>query len=95
MISFKLLCSVVSMINWNKTLEFSIVPNPTRGTIRIIGTAAGETIQIINSIGKMVYTKTAQDNSEKINLSHLSNGIYLVMITDEDGNNKTQKIIKN
>lgn len=68
-----------------------IFPNPTNGLIKI---ESPVTVNVVvkDFTGKIV---AQQDNANELNLSHLSSGIYLLMLTDEDGKLiKTEKITK-
>ncbi|MCB0409364.1 MAG: T9SS type A sorting domain-containing protein [Flavobacteriales bacterium] len=80
-----------------KVLDFSIFPNPTSGLISIQVTGLTKySINIFDSFGRLVKNKHNQNgNQHSIDLSHLSKGIYLIRIKDENGNNQIRKIIKN
>ncbi|MEM6517550.1 MAG: T9SS type A sorting domain-containing protein, partial [Bacteroidota bacterium] len=65
----------------NQTLEeVSIYPNPTSTFLNIAGLTSGTSnIQVLDVIGKSVINTTISKN-EKIDVSHLENGIYLIKI---------------
>ncbi|WP_306353402.1 T9SS type A sorting domain-containing protein [Flavobacterium sp. '19STA2R22 D10 B1'] len=76
----------------NQNSFFTVYPNPTRGTINI-NYSNGlpiESIELFNMAGQMV---KSQANSTQLDVSGLSNGIYILKLNN---NNTlyTQKIIK-
>ena len=64
-------------------------PNPSSGTIQIQTGSNEFNIEIYNSRGTLVKKVEKSRNSEKINIEHLSSGIYSVVIKEE--NKTTQK----
>jgi ASPIC and UnbV/Secretion system C-terminal sorting domain/FG-GAP-like repeat len=77
------------------TAGISIYPNPSSSFIQINNSDSAEIsiISIYDSLGKLVkeFTNTT-DN--KIDISTLSNGIYILNIETKDGNVFSEKIIK-
>ena len=45
----------------------------------------GSELKIMNVIGEVVYTKQISENSEEINLSEFTNGVYFITITSSFG----------
>ncbi len=74
----------------NNTLHFAVYPNPSNDIIQITAQKEIKTITLFDITG--VAVKTLQ-NETTINVSEMSNGIYLLQVTDKDGNTGTQKII--
>jgi hypothetical protein len=66
-------------------------PNPTTGLIAIEGEKATE-VQVFNPLGQLV--KTFQ-NTNKISLEGLPQGVYLLRVTTEDGKVFSEKVVKN
>ena len=72
----------------NDASRVEVYPNPAKNLIRIDGIEASE-VKIYNAIGQLV--KTVQDTNE-INVNDLVKGIYLLRITDVDGNHYTNRV---
>jgi hypothetical protein len=72
-----------------------IYPNPTTGQLTFDwdGKKVNMTIDVFNSIGQQVKHEQVIDESTKvINLSNLANGMYHILMTDEQGNTGTARI---
>jgi len=77
----------------NSISELKIYPNPATDFISIESNIANITsVEIFNILGKRVHSQNGLINNE-INISALSNGMYLLKITS-DGRSITRKIIK-
>ncbi|MFC2128054.1 T9SS type A sorting domain-containing protein, partial [Bacteroidota bacterium] len=75
--------------NLEKKSEFTVYPNPVRNVLNFTSKVA--LIEMFSVLGQKV--KKAQ-NTNSIDVSNLDNGSYVVRITDQEGNFKTQRIIK-
>lgn len=85
------LCTKVDESNLNENIE--IYPNPTNSVLKIIDKKnqfKNSIIEIENNIGQVVFTSSF---SEKINISHLSTGMYFLTVYDKEISVLT-KIIK-
>lgn len=71
-----------------ETPSFKVYPNPTTGTINILGDA--HWITVYDMSGRVV----ASTDTSVINLQSLPNGTYLVRVTDAKGDMSTTKVIK-
>ena len=65
-----------------------IYPNPAKDFVKIDGTEAAE-VQVYNALGQLV--KTVR-NSNEINVSNLTEGVYLLRIMDAKGVSQTERI---
>ena len=83
--------SVLGRNDFSSFSDFSVYPNPSNGIINIESKETIETIDILSLEGR----KIKSCNETKIDLSELSNGIYLMQIKTIDGKFGTKKIIKN
>jgi hypothetical protein len=65
--------------------DISVFPNPSSDIIRITSSTAVNTVEIFSALGKRVLQRTATDlNKKNIDVSNLSNGIYLIKINSEN-----------
>lgn len=77
-----------------KSSEFVVYPNPNNGdfTISLIGTNTTPTVEIYNTIGKLVYSNEV--TSERTNFStNLAAGIYFINLIENGKVIATQKLI--
>jgi len=91
---------VTGMKNFDKSNYFRLVPNPASTEVNIeliFSEALDATISILNAQGQLVYSSQLK-NTEKmlfpVNISNLSNGIYLVNLITEKGM-ITKKLVVN
>lgn len=80
-------------VNNNELLGFSMYPNPASNRLHV---SAKETIQnadIFNVLGKKVMSLDINKNSESIDVSNLTSGIYLVKY-NVNGTTGTAKFVK-
>ncbi|MDI9308739.1 MAG: T9SS type A sorting domain-containing protein [Limnohabitans sp.] len=71
--------------------EFSVFPNPTSGIVSITSTEDIDNVEIYSLEGR----KIKEAKASMIDISDLSNGMYLVQVKTEAGNVGSKKIIKN
>lgn len=64
------------------TNEVLIYPNPTKGFIQINCNLTNADISLLNSEGKVVFSKTLKTNSEIIDLKNYKAGLYFLKIVD-------------
>lgn len=77
--NLNLSCSFTNINNQiSETVLMSVFPNPANESITLKGFNTKEAIQIINSLGETVKTITLENHSEKINISDLPNGFYII-----------------
>ncbi|MEQ6122876.1 endonuclease [Pseudotenacibaculum sp. MALMAid0570] len=75
---------------WN---ELHIYPNPTSLNYIFIKNNESLNVQVFNILGKRIKQQTISNSNQRLDLSNLSNGIYLLKISDGK-NTTTRKIIK-
>ena len=86
-------CATANITGIGEPLDkevFFLSPNPTTGLIHIEGASVSE-VQVYNRLGQMV--KTVRGTNE-IDLSGLVEGVYLLRITDKEGNTFSERIVK-
>lgn len=72
--------------------DFQIYPNPANSELTIKGEKlTNETVSIFNVLGQKVIEKNSNGNEIKINVSHLSEGVYTIQFKNSKA---TQKFIK-
>jgi hypothetical protein len=76
----------------NGTSLISIYPNPSNG-MYTIETENATTINVVDVLGKVVYTQKLGEGKYNINLTNLNNGLYILK-ADSDGQIKTVRLIK-
>jgi hypothetical protein len=72
-------------------LEVKLYPNPANDILNIETTLELKSIEIFNIQGQ----KVLESNQKQINVSNLSNGMYMVKIQDLESNLVTKKVIIN
>lgn len=84
--------TVYTGINENDKVRFNVYPNPATDVINISNASSLTQITVYDILGNAVLniSKPAQ----QINVSSLTDGIYQVVFTDENGNKSVSKLIK-
>ena len=72
-------------------LNIAMYPNPSNELVNIDLESQIKSIEIYSLQGQKVITAT----SKQVNVSHLSNGVYMVRVEDENGAIATKKLVKN
>ncbi|NRR91101.1 T9SS type A sorting domain-containing protein [Winogradskyella undariae] len=70
--------------------EISIYPNPTKSTINIKTESNVANVSVYSLLGKEVI----KTNTKTVDVSSLSEGIYLIKVIDLDGNQHVKRFIK-
>jgi hypothetical protein len=77
--------TVVNNVGINEVSQsnlFTVYPNPTNSTLTINTKAIYSSIQIVNTLGQLVFTK---EKSTLLNVSSLPSGIYFIQLVDNKG----------
>ncbi|WP_312078818.1 T9SS type A sorting domain-containing protein [Chryseobacterium sp.] len=74
-----------------KNSKIQLFPNPVTDVIRISGLSKAESIEIYNSAGQMIKKEAF---NERINVSTLTSGSYILRVKSADGKNYEFKFIK-
>ena len=83
--------SKVISIQTNGKLKVRVYPSITKGELTVEGASSFE---VVNLIGQIVVKRNVQNLQDVVNLSNLTQGIYLVKGVDTEGMPFSQKIIK-
>lgn len=86
-----LAASITPTENDSEEWTIQIFPNPTTGLFTINNTQASR-VKVINNYGKICAEFPKMTNST-IDIAHLSNGVYFVLIEGEEGV-VSRKIVK-
>ncbi|MGB6269112.1 MAG: endonuclease, partial [Olleya sp.] len=73
--------------------EFKIYPNPVNGNLLTIENSQNTRFEIYNILGKKILTGTITPNNNKVSVSSLSNGVYILKLNNNNGS-VTKKLIK-
>lgn len=84
-------CNVLD-VNEFEIKDISIFPNPTTNTITIKGIQQDYKIEVYNIIGQKIIEKNITPDNNTINVSHLSNGAYILKLKDYEGAMKFIKL---
>ena len=82
----------------NKKLDLVLIPNPSSGIFKIQINGEYETnklydLKVIDCLGKIIESRRiVLSNNLQIDLSSVSNGIYLLIISDNYGNISNSRI---
>jgi hypothetical protein len=88
--------SVENSILPSQANDFKLYPNPAKSFINVDYSdmpEQGTTIEIIDSNGRTVYKMLAESTSNRIEISQLPVGLYLIKSTNKKGKNVTKLII--
>ena len=83
----------VGISEQSEATSITIYPNPSTGIINFSGTLNG-TVKIYNTIGQCVQESNVQGTNPSLNVSHLTDGVYLVEYRENNLVNR-QRIILN
>lgn len=100
--------TIVIRTNYDKSLSienlsnlespFIIYPNPNDGIIQVkhsFSSSMNPVLSIVDVSGKVVFSSLLIQNDQKIDISSLVSGVYFAIISSNDQETKTIKIIKN
>lgn len=74
--------------------EINILPNLTSNVFRVTGMSASKNVlKIFSTDGKLLKTFTVSNN-QNVDISNLKNAVYILKITNENGNIFIDKIVK-
>lgn len=87
-------CSSVGLNELNSSAALSVSPNPASGKMNVETSGISENGQLIitDMTGKPVFNATAS-NSQQIDISHLQNGVYFIVLTDQGTVVRKERIV--
>ena len=81
-------------INELTAANFQAYPNPFDNELKFKTSFPVAKMELYSMTGQQVYFKETLFENPPVDLSHLEKGIYLVTLTDPNGNSLTQRVIK-
>ena len=75
--------------------QITVYPNPNDGLFTVASNNFINEVKITDILGRIISVISVSENAKKINinLSELSSGVYLILVSDEAVNNKTFKVV--
>jgi hypothetical protein len=64
--------------------DIELYPNPTNGEINVSGVKAGYRIQVYNSVGAVIRDINVQSSIERISLRNQPNGMYMIVVSENN-----------
>ncbi len=80
-------------VNENIKINLNIYPNPAQNQIIISSDYQLKTIAIYSVLGEKILEQSSNQNETILDVSYLSNGLYLVNIVAEEGYSISKKVI--
>ncbi len=84
--------NIVLGTNDMNVAQVTLVPNPTTGIVKIM-TDKTQDVNVFDLTGKRVFTQPNVGDNTTLNLSHLSKGVYVVVMTDDKGAETVKKLV--
>jgi PKD repeat protein len=84
----------VGIENIQAIADIRIYPNPAVQDITIENSQSGTTMEIYNMTGSLVLHTSLQSTREKVNISDIPTGIYMIRFTDKDQRQTSMKFLK-
>jgi len=75
--------------------NIKVYPNPANDAVHIEGITAGTGIQLFDVTGRQVLQSASTSTNASINISSLSTGSYVLVLTSAEGTRTTRKLMKN
>lgn len=88
------LADTVSSISETEQLNFSLYPNPATKLVNIESREQLRQVRILDIRGREVTAQVATGSKHTFSVEHVPKGIYLLQVTDAEGNTTTQRLIK-
>lgn len=84
MISQTISVSGLSDVSYIVSQALTIFPNPAKESVTIHPVATGDTIQLLNTAGKVISSMLAMSNKTELNLSKISSGTYFISVKSDE-----------
>ncbi len=87
-------CATLGNSDFDNLTRVTIYPNPSTGIFNIVS-QQNVSVEIYDLLGKLVYNQSLVSGTNNIDISNFNAGVYLLKVTDANGNLETHKLIKN
>lgn len=77
-----------------KVLQVMVYPNPAQEVLNIQGVEIGSSIMLYDVMGKLVLQKVCDSTIATLNVEHLAKGTYTLKIITQEGNEGSEKVMK-
>jgi hypothetical protein len=84
--------SITAKGNCDRTI--TVLPNPAKDKITVIGAPKNAHLRLINALGQVTLDIVSVDNSQDIDISRLSKGVYTLQVISENATIINLKVIK-
>ncbi|MES2477609.1 MAG: T9SS type A sorting domain-containing protein [Bacteroidota bacterium] len=84
----------LSISNSAKETQVMVYPNPAKEVLNIQGVEIGSSIELYDVMGKLVLQQVCDSTIIKLNVAHLTKGVYTLKITTKEGNEGSAKVMK-
>jgi len=81
-------------INWKDASKIELYPNPTNGMLNVSGVEKGQRIQVYNAVGSSIIDMKVENNLEIININNRPAGLYMIVVSNQNGLLGKYKAIK-
>ena len=93
--SFNLIVDTILGVDENTIVnDFSMYPNPATTTVTLESLFSIKSVEIYNVMGQKVLANQAAGEVHILDVANLPSGIYLVRVTDQNGNKGIKKLVK-
>lgn len=87
-------CVTLGNSDFENVTSITIYPNPSTGIFNIVS-QQNASVEIYDLLGKLIYNQSLANGTNSIDISNVNTGVYLLRVTDANGNSETHKLIKN
>ena len=91
--NFGMACNMSSVKTLPAMGPFHLSPQPASASLRIEGLQGGESIQVFDATGRECLGVTMDDRGT-LDIQHLTSGVYILTVTFENGQGRSQRFLK-
>lgn len=87
-------CATLSSSDFENDNVITIYPNPSNGIFNL-ESQENMSIEVYDIIGKLILSQKLSVGTNSFDISNFNSGVYLLKVTNDNGNIQTHKLIKN